>query len=141
MEFFEANSTEDYQLAGQLFQEYADQIGVDLEFQNFKEELNKLQLQYTRPQGVLFLVKDQNGTPLGCFAIRVLEGHVCELKRMYLRKEGRGKGVGKQMLNCAIETARQLGYKKMRLDTLPTMNRAIALYMQAGFYEIDSYRT
>ena len=140
MDFFEANSAEDYKIASELFQEYAKQIQVDLEFQNFKEEIADLAAQYAPPQGILYVVKNEKNSPIGCFAIRALEEQICELKRMYLKKEGRGKGIGKKMLYHSINAGRQLGYKKMRLDTLPTMHTAIALYKQNGFYEITPYR-
>ena len=77
---------------------------------------------------------------LGCFGIRRFEGTVCELKRMYLKKEVRGFGIGRLMLGKSFELGKELGYQKMRLDTLPTMKSAIALYNLMGFYEIEPYR-
>lgn len=139
IKFLEINSPEDYLVASELFQEYAKSIGVDLGFQNFNEELANLEAQYSRPHGVLYLAKSEE-LAVGCFAIRALDDNACELKRMYLREGARGKGVGKKMLELSIKVGKQLGYKKMRLDTLPTMQAAIGLYKSLGFYEIEPYR-
>lgn len=136
----EAKSPDEFKIAIDLFKEYAIQIGVNLEFQNFSNEIENIESQYSRPKGVLFLANQEGNFPLGCCAIRELKDTICELKRMYLRKEGRGLGVGKQMLSKAIETARQMGYRKMRLDTLPSMTAAISLYQSVGFYDIEPYR-
>ena len=140
MNLKEANTEQEYQLAVGLFKMYADQIGVDLEFQNFSQEIENLQAQYARPSGVLFLAYADLGFPLGCFGIRALDGPICEIKRMFIVKEARGKGLGKRMLEKSIAVAKELGYAKMRLDTLPSMLPAIGLYTQAGFYEIEPYR-
>lgn len=140
VELTEGKSDEDFKTAIQLFKEYAAQIGVDLEFQNFTNEIQNIEIQYSRPKGIIFIARNDKNLPLGCFGIRALEGSICELKRMFLKKEARGLGLGKQMLEKAIETAKELGYQKMRLDTLPTMNAAIGLYKKIGFYEIEPYR-
>lgn len=136
----EARSDKDYETGTELFREYASQIGVDLEFQDFSKEIGNIRSQYARPGGILFIAYDTDKTPLGCFGIRRLEDSICELKRMYLRKEARGRGLGKQLLARSIRMAKALGYKRMRLDTLPGMQTAIGLYKKAGFYEIDPYR-
>ncbi|MEM6318202.1 MAG: GNAT family N-acetyltransferase [Bacteroidota bacterium] len=135
-----AINPKDYTIAAQLFEEYATQIGVDLSFQNFKEELAAIEQQYGKPNGVIYLAYDRQDHPAGCFGIRPFDGTICELKRMYLQPSLRGKGVGKQMLQKAIEVGKNLGYTKMRLDTLPTMESAIGLYKKLGFYEIPAYR-
>ncbi len=139
-EFTEVKSDKDYKTAIQLFKEYASQIGVDLEFQNFSNEIEEIERQYSRPKGVIFITYNEARSPLGCFGIRELEDSICELKRMYLKKEARGLGIGKRMLSKSIEIGKQLGYKKMRLDTLPTMQSAINLYKKVGFHEIEPYR-
>ena len=126
-------------MAVDLFREYAGQIDTDLSFQNFEEELANIEHQYSKPWGTLYLIY-QEEKPAGCFAIRKFESTICELKRMYLREEVRGSGLGKQMLLQSIETAKSMQYQKMRLDTLPTMKPAIELYQKMGFYEIDPYR-
>lgn len=140
MKLKEANSKKDYQQAAELFQMYASQIGVDLKFQNFSQEIKNLQAQYSRPFGILFLAYNAQEIPVGCFGIRALEGPICELKRMYVVKDTRGKGLGKRLLEKSIACAKELGYQKMRLDTLPSMLPAIGLYTKAGFYEIEPYR-
>jgi len=136
----EAKSTKDFKTAVQLFKEYASQIGVDLEFQDFNKEIENIESQYSRPKGILFVARNDKNAPLGCFAIRELKARICELKRMYLKKEARGLGIGRKMLDESIEIGKELGYKKMRLDTLPEMHAAITLYQKAGFYEIAPYR-
>jgi ribosomal protein S18 acetylase RimI-like enzyme len=130
----------EYTIAGDLFREYASQLDIDLAFQNFNKELETLHSQYSRPSGMIVIAFNETQTPLGCFGIRKFEGAICELKRMYLRKEARGLGMGSILLQRAIEIGKELGYEKMRLDTLPSMNTAIKLYKKAGFYEIEPYR-
>lgn len=139
IQFQEAKSTEDFQLAVELFKEYADQIDTDLSFQNFDEEMENIEHQYSKPWGTLYLIR-QKEQLVGCFAIRKFESTICELKRMYLRTSVRGAGLGKAMLLKSIEAARSMQYQKMRLDTLPSMKPAIELYQKVGFYEIDPYR-
>lgn len=140
MELKEAKSEKEYQIAVALFKEYASQIGVDLAFQNFNQEIENIESQYSRPNGVIIIAFKDEKIPLGCFGIRKLEDAICELKRMYLIKDARGMGLGKKLLSKSIGMANELGYKKMKLDTLPTMLSAIKLYEQSGFYEIDPYR-
>ncbi len=140
IELEEATSEEDFKTAVVLFKEYAASLGVNLEFQNFSEEIENLESQYSRPKGIIFLATENNASTLGCFGIRELSGPICELKRMYLRQGARGRGIGKLMLERSIEVGRELGYRKMRLDTLPTMRTAIKLYEKMGFYEIKPYR-
>ncbi|MBK7650745.1 MAG: GNAT family N-acetyltransferase [Flammeovirgaceae bacterium] len=139
IEFKEASSKKDYLVATDLFTEYVVQLGIDLSFQNFEEELASLSIMYSKPQGVLIIAME-NEKAVGCFGIRKLEDSIGELKRMYIREKARGFGYGKQLLQNAIETAAQLGYSKMRLDTLATMGSAIHLYKQVGFYEMEPYR-
>ena len=136
----EVISDKDYQTAVTLFKEYALEIDIDLEFQNFSKEIENIKNQYSRPQGIIFIVNGKKELALGCFGIRQLEDSICELKRMYLKSEARGLGIGKLMMEKAIEVGKELGYKKMRLDTLSTMSSAIRLYEKIGFYEIEPYR-
>ena len=139
MNLKEASSPQSYTIAKQLFMEYAAELEIDLSFQNFNKELDNIQKQYSRPEGILFILFDQQGFPIGCFGIRALENSICELKRMFLKKRVRGTGLGKLMMTKAIESAKELGYKKMRLDTLASMHPAVSLYRKIGFYEIDPY--
>ena len=139
LKFKEASDRKDYKLAADLFREYAAKLAVDLDFQDFNGELAQIDQIYGKPAGILFLAYEK-ADALGCFGIRKLEEGICELKRMYLREEARGRGYGKELLSFAMSQARKLGYKKMRLDTLPDMQQAIRLYEKLGFYEIPAYR-
>jgi putative acetyltransferase len=116
---------------------------VDLCFQNFEQELRDLPGAYAPPGGVLLLaeVADEVGvlSACGCVAVRPLENGICELKRLYVRPHGRGTGLGRQLTEAAIQAARQMGYARMRLDTLPDMDAAQALYQALGFYDISLY--
>ncbi len=136
----EANSKEDYELATQLIQEYASKLGVDLSFQNIQDELKNISTEYGRPTGTFILAYIDGHQLVGCAGIRKLEGDICELKRMYLRDEARGLGIGKSLLRASIKLGSELQYAKMRLDTLPSMQSAIGLYEKEGFYEIEAYR-
>ncbi len=123
-----------------LFKEYALMLDVDLEFQNFGKEIKNLEVIYSKPYGVAFLITENYNNPIGCFAIRRFEDAICELKRMYIKIEFRRLGIGEKMIKRAIKEGKRLGYKKIRLDTLPKMNAAINLYRKVGFYEIQPYR-
>lgn len=125
--------------ARRLFLEYRDALGLDLEFQGFAAEVAGLPGEYAPPGGVLLLLV-QAGQVLGCVAVRRFEGDTAELKRLYLRPAGRGRGRGRLLTEAAIAEARGLGYRKIRLDTLPSMRSAIALYESLGFHEIEPYR-
>ena len=135
-----ANSAPEYAAGATLFQEYALELNVDLSFQNFDEELNQLTLQYGPPQGCLLLAVRGQSDWLGCTGIRKFEVGVAELKRMYVRPAGRGQGLGRRLLENAIREATTRQYQKLRLDTLPSMHRALRLYREYGFCEIPPYR-
>jgi GNAT superfamily N-acetyltransferase len=139
IQIIEAVTDGDYNTAKELFLEYASELEFDLCFQNFEEELKQLSKQYGKPEGILYLVKHGNNFA-GCAGVRKFSEGICELKRMYLRQSLRGKGAGRLLLNKTIEGARKLGYGIMRLDTLPRMTAAIALYKESGFREIEPYR-
>ena len=138
--FVKASSKEEYELGKALFVSYAKAIGVDLSFQGFENELLHVNVQYGPPEGALFLVYVDEPSPAGCFALRKFETNVCELKRMFLEKTQRGKGIGRHMMEKALLEARELGYGKIRLDSLRSMKSAIALYREFGFKEVEPYR-
>lgn len=122
-----------------LFQEYATQIGIDLSFQNFEQELANLPAGYEPPEGCLLLAL-AGGEAAGCVAVRRLEQGVCEMKRLYVRPRFRGLRVGRALAEAAVDEARRIGYERMRLDTLPSMARARELYLSLGFEEVAPYR-
>ena len=139
MRLTRAETVEQVEEARTLFKEYADATGVDLCFQNFGHELATLPGDYAPPAGRLVLAYDGEKAA-GCVAVRRVDDAVCEMKRLYLRPAFRGTGLGRTLAERIIEEAREIGYVRMRLDTLPTMNSAIALYHSLGFREIEPYR-
>ena len=136
---YEDYSEQGITFARELFAEYEQSLGFPLDFQNFDKELEHLPGEYAPPEGCIFLCKVTEDIA-GCIALRKLELGVCELKRMYVRKEYRGKGIGKQLAEEVIKRAKEIGYKKMRLDTLRSMTTAIRIYKKLGFEEIGAYR-
>ena len=122
-----------------LFRQYAESLEVSLDFQDFENEVATLPGAYAAPGGALWLAKSENRY-CGCVAVRPLDGATCELKRLFVRPEARGKAVGLALTQTAIAWARERGYRAMRLDTLPQMNRARVMYQSLGFREIPAYR-
>jgi carbonic anhydrase len=122
----------------QFFRNYAGWLGVDLSFQNFDEEMATLPGRYTAPDGRLFYAT-VNGQGAGCVGIRPLADGVCELKRLYVDPAFRGLGVGRDLALAGIRAARQIGYRKILLDTLPAMRIAVKLYRELGFDEAPAY--
>jgi len=125
--------------ARELFKEYEAWLGINLCFQNFEKELANLPGEYVPPDGRLLLAFDNNEVA-GCIALRRIGDDVCEMKRLFVRSDFRGKGLGRTLVEMIIAEAKEIGYQKIRLDTLPPkMNQAIALYRSLGFREIEPY--
>lgn len=134
-----AHTANEFEQARILFKEYADALGVDLSFQDFEKELQTNHVQYNKPDGGLVLVY-VNEHPIACVAVRRSDGETAELKRMYVRSEYRGHRIGVELLERSLSIAKDLGYKKIRLDTLENMTKAQELYKSFGFYVIPPYR-
>jgi ribosomal protein S18 acetylase RimI-like enzyme len=122
-----------------LFQEYADSLGVNLDYQGFEEEVRGLPGPYIPPTGTLLLAR-RGDDLLGCVGVRALDECIAEMKRLYVRPSGRGLGLGRTLAEAAIRFATVTGYERMRLDTLPQMERAQDLYRSLGFMPIEAYR-
>ena len=132
----------EFQATRQIFQEYAQQLGVDLCFQNFDAELETLPGDYAAPRGALLLAMI-DGELAGCCAMRPLDSvnypNACEMKRLYVRSSHRRFGLGRQLAEAVIDAARISGYSHMLLDTLTEMESARALYQDLKFEEIPPY--
>jgi putative acetyltransferase len=138
MTIIEADSIEHIDMARELFLEYEKEINVDLCFQGFSEELQNLPGKYAPPDGALLFAMEQTNV-MGCVALRKLSASVAEMKRLYVRPAYRHLGTGRQLAETIIERARKLGYRRMVLDTLNTMQSAQALYQSLGFVPIQAY--
>lgn len=125
-----------------IFQEYAAQLGVDLCFQSFDEELAQLPWDYAAPRGALLLAL-VDGEIAGCCALRPLDNvdyaNACEMKRLFVRKPFRGFGLGRQLVETTLDNARAMGYSCVLLDTLDDMEAARTLYEDLGFQSIAPY--
>lgn len=121
-----------------LFKEYTEMLGVDLSFQHYDEEIAGLPGKYGKPYGRLYLAY-HDAKAAGCIALRRFDQNTCELKRLYVRPEFRGKKAGEKLMKKAIADARMIGYKRICLDTLFTLQNAVHLYRNLGFYEIPAY--
>jgi putative acetyltransferase len=133
-----ATTDDEYKQAALLFKEYAAWLNINLSFQHFEDELLGLKTMYSKPNGGILLCKNEDEF-VGCVGIRKIDNDTAELKRMFLKPAYQKKGIGKVLLEKAIELAKTLNYKTIRLDTLNYMAPAINLYKQYGFYEIPAY--
>ena len=124
----------------QYFRNYAGWLGVDLSYQNFDQEMASLPGAYSAPEGRLYFA-EVDGRPAGCVGVRALSGSegVCEMKRLYVTPEERGHGVGAALALAAIKAAKEIGYRKLMLDTVPNMRMAVKLYRELGFTEAPAY--
>ena len=142
IEFIIPETADDLQAARTIFCEYAGQLGVDLCFQNFEDELEHLPGDYASPHGVLLLALI-DGDLAGCCAMRPLLAsdypNACEMKRLYVRKPFRRFGLGRQLAEAVMDAARVAGYRHLLLDTLSDMESARALYADLGFEDIPPY--
>jgi putative acetyltransferase len=136
----QAKSPLEVSQARELFLEYAHSLGFSLCFQGFDKELAGLPGDYAPPEGRLLLAEYENNLA-GCVALHKLAPEICEMKRLYLRPAFRGKKIGRALAQTVIAEARNIGYQRMRLDTVePVMRDAVALYRILGFKEIAPYR-
>jgi GNAT superfamily N-acetyltransferase len=139
VKFTQATSPEQIEQARSLFREYEVWIQTDLCFQSFEQELAELPGKYAPPEGRL-LLGFHDDQLAGCVALRKIGNGVCEMKRLFVRPGFHGKGIGRGLIDEVVKEAREIGYQRMRLDTLPPrMNKAIALYRRLGFKEIEPY--
>jgi ribosomal protein S18 acetylase RimI-like enzyme len=122
-----------------LFDEYARELAVDLSFQGFAAERDGLPGEYVPPRGRLLLA-ERGGSAAGCVALRPLDARTAEMKRLFVRPSARGTGLGRRLAQSVIAEAAAAGYGSLRLDTLPSMGAAIAMYRGLGFHEIAAYR-
>jgi GNAT superfamily N-acetyltransferase len=139
VEIRQAETVSDIESARALFREYETWLGMSLCFQGFEEEMANLPGKYAPPDGRLYLafVDDELA---GCIALRKFEDGICEMKRLFLRENARGHGLGNQLIERLLGEARAIGYSKMRLDTYPPkMGKAVSLYESHGFYPIEPY--
>jgi ribosomal protein S18 acetylase RimI-like enzyme len=133
-------SAADRQATVQLFNAYASSLGIDLAYQDFATEVATLPGKYAAPTGELLLARANDGEPLGCVGLRPIEPEgCCEMKRLYVSPQARALGLGRALVAAIMAKAIEMGYREMRLDTLPTMTEAISLYKKAGFAPIDPY--
>lgn len=139
LKIIQAETSQQIEQVRKLFREYESWFGLKLCFQNFDEEVAELPGKYALPDGRLFLAFYEDEIA-GCIALRKLENEICEMKRLFVRENFRGHKIGFALIEKLIEEAKEIGYKKMRLDTFPSkMGKAVKLYESYGFREIAPY--
>jgi len=136
---FEAKTAEHFERTRELFEEYARSLHFDLGFQGFASELINLPADYAAPHGCILLATHEERI-VGCVGLRKWDETVCEMKRLYVIPELRGKRIGRRLAEAVIVKARETGYKRVRLDTLSSMRAANQLYASLGFCLIEPYR-
>jgi len=135
----EANTRNQISSAEELIREYAASLGIDLSYENFELEMAEFPGAYARPEGRV-LIAVEGGIAVGVVGLRKLSSEICEMKRMYVRPGFRQRGIGRMLAKKAIEKARDIGYDRVRLDTLSRLKEAVSLYRSLGFKEIGPYR-
>jgi ribosomal protein S18 acetylase RimI-like enzyme len=134
----QASSAAQIEIVRTLFREYQQSLNVDLCFQSFDEELAGLPGKYAPPRGTLLLALDHD-LPLGCVALRPIDEHRCEMKRLYVRPSARGRRLGRTLTERIFAHARSTGFTRICLDTLPQMREAQSLYTSLGFEDVAPY--
>jgi GNAT superfamily N-acetyltransferase len=133
-------TADDLAAAVKLFRAYASSLDIDLSYQNFEAEMAAMPGQYAPPAGELLLARGARGTPVGCVGLRPIEPQgCCEMKRLYVCPQRRGSGLGERLVGAILREAARIGYREIRLDTLPSMAGAIALYRKFGFEPTEPY--
>jgi putative acetyltransferase len=131
-------TTDELEEVKSIFIEYAEYLEVDLCFQDFEKELKTLPKVYAPPKGCIILAKQDNQT-VGCVALKPIGEGICEMKRLYVRPQARGMGLGRMLVEELIKFARESDYATMKLDTLPKLKEAIQLYSSFGFTKTTAY--
>jgi N-acetylglutamate synthase-like GNAT family acetyltransferase len=121
-----------------LIMEYIKWIDQDLSFQDINDELGRFPNKYKEPLGA-FIIAKENENVIGCVGLRNLDNKICEMKRLFVNDNYKGKGIGKNLVEKIIEEAKIKNYERMRLDTLSTMETALKIYYKNGFYKIEPY--
>jgi ribosomal protein S18 acetylase RimI-like enzyme len=124
--------------AKELITEYIKLLNEDLTYQNIDDELINFPKKYKEPDGTFIIAKD-NDNVVGCVGLRKLDENICEMKRLFVNDKYKGKGIGKKLVEIIIEEAKYKNYRKIRLDTLKTMENALKIYYKNNFYEIEPY--
>jgi ribosomal protein S18 acetylase RimI-like enzyme len=133
-------SADDLAATVQLFKGYAASLDVDLAYQDFAAEIEAMPGRYAPPSGALLLARGGAAIPVGCIGVRPMElAGCCEMKRLFVVPQARGTGIGRRLVQAAVAVAEAIGYREMRLDTLPSMAGAQALYRKLGFAVIEPY--
>lgn len=138
VEIIEASSSQ-MSSVRELFVEYAGTLEFDLAFQGFKKELDSLPGEYSAPKGCILLAFKDSALA-GCVALRPIDAEISEMKRLFVRSKFQGHGIGRALTKAILDKAATLGYRKIRLDTVPSMKAAQLLYKSMGFYSISPYR-
>jgi len=132
------NSPGEFEIAKNITKDYMQWLGMDLNFQNIEKEFKVFETMYGKPEGC-FIYATVNDEVVGGVAIRKLEAEICEMKRLFIYENFQSRGFGRVLCDKIIATSKEMGYSKMRLDTVSKLESAIALYQKMGFYEIPAY--